>query len=134
MLRRLHQLAEARADFAFETTLAGRNFAPWLRELRASGYRAHLVFISLPSPELALARVADRVRLGGHDIPEEIVRRRFVSGLTNFFQLYSGIVDTWRMYDNSGEGELVLVGRGSLDQAPVVVSAQTWERLLAWQK
>src|SRR5947207_12600892 len=56
MLARLKSLAEAREDFAFETTLAGRNFAPWLRELRAVGYRAHLAFLSLPNPDLAVAR------------------------------------------------------------------------------
>ena len=85
MLSRLKYLARQRADFAFETTLASRSFAPWLDTLRASGYRAHLVFLSLPSVELALLRVAERVRLGGHDVPPEVVRRRFQAGIRNFF-------------------------------------------------
>jgi predicted ABC-type ATPase len=101
MLRRLKELGLARADFAFETTLAGRNYAPWLVGLRASGYRAHLVFLSLPSPDLAVARVAERVRLGGHDVPEPVIRRRFAAGLRNFFGIYQDGVDTWQLYDNS---------------------------------
>jgi predicted ABC-type ATPase len=134
MLRRLRELAETRADFAFETTLAGRNFAPWLRDLRASGYRAQLIFVSLPRPEVALARVADRVRLGGHNIPEEVVRRRFVAGLTNFFQLYRGIVDVWQMYDNLNASGPVLIASGRLGQGPEIVKAEAWENLVAWQR
>jgi predicted ABC-type ATPase len=102
MLARLKTLARLRADFAFETTLASRTFAPWLDELRAAGYRAHLVFLSLPSAELALQRVAERVRMGGHDVPADVVRRRFRAGLKNFFSIYRQRVDSWQMYDRSG--------------------------------
>lgn len=84
MLARLHALARNRESFAFETTLASRSFAPWLRARRTEGYRVHLAFLSLPSIELALARVQERVRLGGHDVPETVVRRRYVAGLHNF--------------------------------------------------
>jgi predicted ABC-type ATPase len=84
MLARLRALAEARQDFAFETTLAGRNFAPWLNRLRPSGYRAHLAFVSLPSPELAVQRVRDRASGGGHDVPEDVIKRRYARGLRNY--------------------------------------------------
>jgi predicted ABC-type ATPase len=80
MLERLRFLARERRDFAFETTLAGRGHAPWLQDLRAAGYRAHLIFLALPAADLAVARVAERVRQGGHDVPEAVVRRRFVAG------------------------------------------------------
>ena len=69
MLERLQQLAAAEADFAFETTLAARSFAHWLRELKGNGYRTHLLFLWLPSPEMAIARVASRVQSGGHYVP-----------------------------------------------------------------
>ena len=72
MLARLRQLAEARKNFAFETTLASRSFAPWLREQRAAGYALYLLFLYLPSPEFAVRRVAERVKLGGHDVPEKV--------------------------------------------------------------
>jgi predicted ABC-type ATPase len=93
MLRRLHALAAARETFAFETTLASRNFAPWLRSLKSQGFRVHVTFLSLPTPDLAVARVAERVRQGGHDVPETVIRRRFAAGLTSLFTLFEPVAD-----------------------------------------
>lgn len=101
MLERLRALSRARASFAFETTLANRSLATSIARLRGSGYRVHLMFLSLPTAELAVARVAERVRQGGHDVPVDVVRRRFAVGLRNFFGLYQGLVDSWQLYDNS---------------------------------
>jgi len=101
MLERLDQLEKQRADFAFETTLASKSFAARLRRLRQTGYRIHLMFLWLPSAEMAIARVASRVQQGGHDVPEETIRRRYQAGLRNFFQLYRFLADTWVMFDNS---------------------------------
>jgi len=112
MLRRLRELAEAGDDFAFETTLASRSFAPWLRELGSRGYRIHLLFLSLPRPEAALARVARRVAQGGHDVPEEVVRRRFFAGVRNFFQLYRPLAHHWRLYDAKEGVDPVLIAQG----------------------
>jgi len=101
MLERLGFLARERRDFAFETTLAGRGHARWLRDLRSTGYRAHLIFLSLPDPDLALARVAERVRQGGNHVPDDVVRRRFAGGLGNLFDCYLDVVDSWQVYDNA---------------------------------
>jgi predicted ABC-type ATPase len=101
MLARLRSLVAAHESFAFETTLASRTFAPWLRGLKTSGYRVHVEFLSLASADLAVARVAARVRDGGHDVPEDVIRRRFVRGLANFFSLYQPIADTWQVLDNA---------------------------------
>ncbi len=101
MLERIHLLAKGRVDFAFETTLASRTFATWIDELKKTGYLFHLVFLWLPNPEFALARVAERVRMGGHNVPDEIVRRRYNKGIRNFFRLYKPLADTWFFYDNS---------------------------------
>ena len=79
---------------------------PWLRTLRAADYRAHLVFLALPSADVAVARVAERVRRGGHSVPEDVVRRRCTSGLKNLFANYINAVDTWQIYDNSGTIDL----------------------------
>ena len=100
MLRRMKELVRTRTDFAFETTLASRTFAPWLRRLADDGHHVHLAFLTLPTPDLAVARVKGRVRLGGHHVPEDVVRRRFEAGLRNFFHLYWPIVSSWQLFDN----------------------------------
>jgi predicted ABC-type ATPase len=84
MLQRLHALAAQRESFAFESTLAGRAYARWLRSLRQEGYTVHLVYFWLESAELAVVRVAERVRAGGHAIPEETIRQRYDRSLANF--------------------------------------------------
>jgi predicted ABC-type ATPase len=94
-------LAAARESFAFETILASRHFAPWIRKLRGQGFRAHVAFLFLLNADLAVARVEDRVLQGGHNVPEVVDRRRFVRGLSNFFSLYMPVVDSWRLFDNS---------------------------------
>jgi predicted ABC-type ATPase len=133
MLARMRTLAQTRQDFAFETTLASRSFAPWLTGLRASGYRVHLAFLSLSHPDLAVARVAERVRQGGHDVPEPVVRRRFAAGLRNFFTMYRGVADTWRMFDNSTASRPRLIASGGAGQAVQVLDARAWAGLLEWQ-
>lgn len=111
MLDRLKELATAEADFAFETTLAARSFAAWLPKLQQAGYRAHLLFLWLPSAEMAQARVASRVQRGGHDIPKDVVRRRYDAGLRNFFYLYRPIVDSWRLFDNSDQNGYEMIAQ-----------------------
>jgi predicted ABC-type ATPase len=128
VLRRLDRLAAARQSFGFETTLASRSFAPRIRRLLASGYECHLVFLWLASTELAVARVADRVRLGGHAVLEETVRRRYRSGLQNFFRLYRPLTTTWRVYDNSGvDPRLIATGAGTVTLT--VNDSGTWRRI-----
>ncbi|MEO0965183.1 MAG: zeta toxin family protein [Planctomycetota bacterium] len=103
MLERLHALADRRQSFAFETTLASRSYAPWLRRLKTDGYRISLIFLALPSPDTAIARVAQRVRQGGHHAPDRTVRRRFTAGIRNFFEQYQPLADEWTVYDNADD-------------------------------
>lgn len=117
MVERLRELARRRVSFAFETTLAGRAYAPWIAGLVDRGYLFHLLFLWLPSPEHAIARVADRVRRGGHAVPDEVVRRRYYAGLRNFFRLYRPLATAWRVYENA-EGRrprLVAMGRATVE-------------------
>jgi predicted ABC-type ATPase len=95
-------------NFAFETTLSGLSYLRHIKKWRMQGYRISLFFLSLPSPETAIARVASRVRQGGHDIPETVIRRRFVSGLNNFNHHYKSEVDDWALYDNTGAEPIML--------------------------
>lgn len=130
MLGRLRALSLAGEDFAFETTLASRSLAPWVERLRAAGYHVHVTFLSLPSPELALARVAERVRQGGHDVPEQVVRRRFVVGLRNFFARYQPIVDSWQLFDNSLASGPRLVAARLAGEERRILDLEAWNTLV----
>ena len=125
MLARIRELASQRVNFAFETTLASRSFAPWLRQLVTSGYSAHLVFLWLPSADFAVDRVAERVRTGGHNVPPETVRRRYAAGLRNFFQLYQPLVSGWVLYDSSGPVPRP-VAEGLASHPPTVYDRDVW--------
>ena len=129
MLTRLQELAERGTSFAFETTLASRSFAPWIRELTLTGYQFHLVFLWLPSADFAVQRVADRVRLGGHGVPEATIRRRYGAGLRNFFTLYQPLATTWRLYDNSGDAGIRLIAAGQQVSVTQIGEATIWQNL-----
>jgi predicted ABC-type ATPase len=129
MLSRLRELAQQRSSFAFETTLASRSFAPWLADLIRSGYQFHLVFLWLPDPDMAVARVAARVREGGHDVPEQTIRRRFEAGLSNFFRLYRPMATTWKLCDNSGASMTNLIAAGEFQLVRRVADQPAWERI-----
>lgn len=111
MLRMMDRYVERGESFAFETTLSGRIYARRIPGWQENGYRVRLSFLSLPNPEIAVARVRNRVREGGHNVPEEVVRRRFHAGWRNFQQIYRDIVDHWALYDSSG-GFPRIVGEG----------------------
>ena len=90
-------------NFAFETTLSGRSYARMIPRWQRQGYWISLIFLYLPSPEVAIARVRQRVTMGGHNVPEEIIRRRFHAGWANFQNIYRDIVDDWEIKDSTGE-------------------------------
>jgi predicted ABC-type ATPase len=90
-------------SFAFETTLSGLGYARAIPQWRAKGYHVKLVFLQLPNADTAIARVSERVRQGGHNIPEATIRRRFDAGLKNFKQIYQPLVDVWLHFDNAGD-------------------------------
>jgi len=108
MLREIERHFEARTSFAFETTLAGRGYLRLIDRWQAAGYRVKLIFLKVASPEEAIDRVAQRVRQGGHDVPEAVIRRRFAAGHSNFERLYAPKVDAWMIYDNSGARPVLL--------------------------
>lgn len=106
-LQAIAQHVAQRESFAFETTLSGKSYARQIPHWRQFGYRVELFFLSLPSAEMAVQRVAERVRQGGHDIPEATIRRRFDAGKRLFFEVYQPLVDQWVLYDNSGDEPLL---------------------------
>ena len=126
MLRRLDVLASRRISFAFESTLASRGLVRRLDRLRAIGYSIHIVYLWLPSVEIAVARVAERVRAGGHDVPPEAVRRRFDRGRRNFFTLYLPLARIWRLYDASPFAGPRLIASGGAGRTTRIADAATW--------
>ena len=102
-LKELDRLATERVDFAFESTLSGVTYVSRLKRWKAAGYRLEIVYLKLPSPGLALRRIAERVKQGGHDVREADVRRRFQRSWDNFGAIYRPIADVWTVYDNAGD-------------------------------
>lgn len=129
MLSRARELADRRRDFAFETTLASRSLAPWIESLIKVGYRFHLVFLWLPSADLAVARVAERAQSGGHHVPEETVRRRYEAGLRNYFKLYRPMASTWQFHDNSGLATIRRVAFGTGSQTRACLDSAQWKQI-----
>jgi predicted ABC-type ATPase len=123
MLEQIQTLSSQGREFGFETTLSGKSYVGLFEDLKRKGYHIYLFFLWIPDPELAIERIAHRVRKGGHNIPENVVRRRFDRGLKNFFQIYRPLVDSWAIFDNSQDiprlmafeesGELKLIDRVS---------------------
>ncbi len=112
MLAQIARKVSRRESFAFETTLSGLSYARHIPRWRQAGYHVKLIFLSLPSVDLAIARVKSRAAQGGHSVPPEVVRRRFDTGLGNFWSIYCKIVDNWELYDNSGPSPR-LIDKGS---------------------
>ena len=100
MLEEIDECVASGQSFAFETTLSGKGYLRKIALWQQLGYQVKLWFLSLPSEDIAISRVAERVVQGGHNIPEQIIRRRFKSGLENFHERYSKVVDSWALYDN----------------------------------
>jgi predicted ABC-type ATPase len=103
MLGEIYEHVRRRESFAFETTLSGRVYARNIPVWREEGFTIKPFFLQLITPELAIARVRQRVKEGGHNIPEQTIRRRFAAGLRNFETIYKPIVDEWALYDNSSQ-------------------------------
>lgn len=130
MLTRLRELAAHKQSFAFESTLATRSYATWISRLAQEGYAFHLLFLWLNTMELAIQRVAERVRHGGHSVSEDIIRRRYVRGLENLSQLYIPLADSWVVYDNSGAGSPVLIASGAKEQSSTIVLPEVWQNVV----
>ncbi len=130
MLERIHALAARRQHFAFETTLAARTYVPWLKELGQGGYEVHLVYFWLGSAELAIARVAERVRSGGHHVPDATVRQRYQRSLDYFFDLYRPLAATWRVYTNMQAGRCLPIAFGDSTGAETIAEPTLWKTML----
>ena len=130
LLERMDALAAKGVSFGMESTLATRSLAVRMRGLLSLGYEFHLIFLYLSSADIAVGRVADRVRHGGHNVPEETIRRRYVLGLKNFFTLYQPIAKSWQVRNNSHAGHMDVIAAGSHNKVEQVLQKKVWQQIL----
>lgn len=130
MLERIKLLTEKKVDFAFESTLASKTFVTLINRAKQLGYSINITFLWLHTPELAKVRVADRVSLGGHNIPEETVVRRYYRGIKNFFELYMPLADRWQLHDNSNF-EPVLIAETSALTGKMIQFPNVWDTIVS---
>ncbi|MCG2726024.1 MAG: zeta toxin family protein [Elusimicrobia bacterium] len=101
VLKQIDEFAGKRIDFAFETTLSGKTYLKLFQSLKKQEYKLHIFFLWIPSAQLAVARIKDRVKQGGHNVPNEDIKRRFKRSIVNFFELYGPLSNSWSLFDNS---------------------------------
>ena len=128
MIERVIYLLKEGETFAFETTLSTRSYVKLIQQAQKRGYFVTLLFFSLATPEQAVQRVAKRVSQGGHNIPTDVVYRRFEGGLSNLFNLYMPIVDYWALYDNSNIPTRHIAS-GEKGKEPQLLDTATFETL-----
>lgn len=131
MLQRIEELLKEDVTFAIETTLATRSYVNLVMRAQRQGYRVNLLYFWLSSPELAMRRVAERVSKGGHDIPEEIIRRRYTAGINNLFKLFMPVVDYWAIFDNS-QADRLKIASGRLDKPADIKNRELYETIFAY--
>jgi predicted ABC-type ATPase len=111
VLHQINEYAQKGVTFSFETTLAGTSYARLLRAFKKDGYSLHLFFLWIPTIDLAMQRIRERVKAGGHDVPFLDVKRRYLRGVVNFFRVYEPMLDSWMMFDNSGAKPVLIAKR-----------------------
>ncbi|RYX82316.1 Zeta toxin family protein [bacterium] len=125
MLEEMEECLANKGDFALETTLASRTLASFVKRCKEADYRFILIYVWLQSADLAVERVAKRVRAGGHNIPEETIRRRYERGRANFFSLYKDMADEWVVFDNTSPQPVTVASMN--DGQMEILQPQTWE-------
>ena len=128
MLQRIGELLDSKEDFAIETTLATRSYVQTIKKAKEKGYNVTLVYFWLTSPELAIQRVRSRVAEGGHNITEDVIRRRYRKGIKNLFQLFIPICDYWIIIDNS-QKPFIIVAEGEQDRELKIQDQTIWKKL-----
>lgn len=132
MLSKIDHFIKEKSDFAFETTLSTKSYVNTIRKAKENGYQITLLFFWLDIVELAIERVQTRVSEGGHDIPEDVIRRRYNSGIKNLFKLYIPICDYWMLFDNSNP-EIKLIAEGNQDKEINIENNLIFEELKSKQ-
>ena len=134
MLQRMDDLLSEGEDFAFETTLATRSYVKFVERAQAKGYFVTSLYFWLPTPEQAIERVATRVSEGGHNIPSDVIRRRYANGIRNLTTLYTPIGDYWTIYDNSAADGIHKVAWGVKDEIKEIVDPLSYQKIVGYER
>ncbi|WDF78896.1 zeta toxin family protein [Mucilaginibacter sp. KACC 22773] len=129
MLQRIDELLKQKVDFAIETTLSTRSYVSMIKKVQQNGYNVTPLYFWLKSPQMAMQRVALRVSEGGHNIPKDVIIRRYYGGLKNLIQLYIPICDKWLVVNNTNV-EPIFVARGGLRFETSIIKADIWSTIL----
>ena len=130
MIQRIDELLTQKADFAIETTLATRSYVQMVKRAQTIGYKVHLLFFCLESPEQAIQRVAQRVSEGGHNVPADVIRRRFQLGISNLVNLFIPICDSVHVWNNT-KGEAQLIAKQTTSTGELeIINQNMWNHLL----
>lgn len=129
MLQQINALLETGKDFAFETTLATRSYVSFIKKAKEKGFNITLLYFWLSSPKFAINRVATRVSKGGHNIPDEVVIRRYYRGISNLINLYSVVCNSWIVIDNTEPPSEIIV-KGSFDKKMIIINYDIWETIV----
>lgn len=124
MLERIEYLMSSKENFAFETTLATKTYKSKLEKAIVNGYSIKLLFFWLPTVEMAINRVAVRVSEGGHDIPPDVITRRYSRGIDNLFKIYLPLCSEWAIFNNS-DGEPVMIAKGIKSEIDII-QTENW--------
>jgi predicted ABC-type ATPase len=129
MLKRLNYLSQNQINFAFETTLSGLNYIKFLQQCQAQNYQINLIYFWLNNPQLAIARVKQRVASGGHNIPEDVIIRRYYRGQKNLIQFYLPLCHNWIIYDNSNLPPELIAETG-INSIPLIYNHQIYSQIM----
>ncbi|MCQ2298075.1 MAG: zeta toxin family protein [Bacteroidales bacterium] len=133
MLQRIDYLIEQDSSFSIETTLSTRSYSRLVERAHEKGFRVQLLFFWLPNPEAAVARVARRVCEGGHNIPVEVIKRRYRSGIENLFSIYLDIVDSWMIIENLHSPRVVIADGGKFEEMKIY-DVELFEKMKSYVK
>ena len=128
MLLKMHKLVDQKSDFAFETTLSPRSYVNLVNRAKSVGYHVVLLYFWLNTVDLAIERVKSRVLEGGHYVAEQVIRRRYLTGLVNLFDRYIPICDYWMVFDNSNL-KAELVAEGYVENEPIIKNNSIFEQI-----
>lgn len=130
MLQRIETLMNEGVDFAFETTLATKSYVSFVKKAKSLGYKTTLLYFWLSSPEFAMQRVRDRVARGGHNIPQDVIERRYYRGISNLIKLYIPVCDDWFVINNMNGVSYKEIASGDSENEKVILNHDIWDIIL----